>query len=447
MIVGTLNYSLIFVAFPELQREFDAPSSRVSWAMTAFSITVAALTMPCGWLADRVGRKRQFLIGVGIFAIGSTLVALAPSLGFLVAARVLQAAGLAAEAPAAQAIVLAAFPIEKRSTAVGAIGSLGGMFSAVGPVIGGALLDSVGWRWTFASTIPISVATIVIGARWLPDVDPTELGRQQRAFPDAVGVACLILGVSSLALGIVQADDWGWTDLRTLGALTTAIILLSALVQRSQHHPDPILDLGLWKQKNFRLGTLLGFVVSGHFGSVFLTSMLLLTEVWGLSRFRGGLAVAFIPCIAGPLTFAAGRWADRHGHSKVILPGCVLFIAAGLFFVAVIGEERQLLEVWIPGVVLYAAAVGLSHAACQSVALAAVQADRLGTAGATARIFTDIGNTIWVAVSIAIVAAAPDTITGVKRVFTTMILVGIVGGLLAMQLERPSRPQEVKMGG
>ncbi len=439
MVVGSLNYSIVFVAFPELQRAFGRSASAVSWSVTAFSITVAALTMPSGWLADRLGRRRQFLLGVTIFAIGSGLVALAPSLGFLIAARVVQAAGLAAEAPAAQAIVLAAFPVARRSTAVGAIGAVGGLCSAIGPVVGGVLIDSVGWRWTFAVSVPISAATVAVGWNRLP-VDPPRASIDgPRPLPDVIGTALLIVGITLLALGIVQADDWGWASRNTIGCLAIAVIALGTLGRRSLHHPDPIVDLSLWRNRNFRLGTVLSFVIAGHFGSVFLTSMVMLTEVWGFSRFRGGLAVALIPTIAGPLTFAAGRWADRHGHARVIVPGAVLFVAAGAFFVATVGEQRQLLSVWLPGVLLYATAVGLSHAACQSVALSQISADRLGRAGATARIFTDLGNTIWVAIAVAIVAGAPDTITGVRRVFATMILVGLVGIPVASRIRpRPA---------
>ncbi len=433
MVVGTLNYSIVFVAFPELQRSFDAPASSVSWAMTAFSITVAALTVPCGWLADRIGRKRQFLIGVAVFALGSALVATAPTLGLLIAARVVQAAGLAAEGPAAQAIVLTAFPLERRSSAVGAIGALGGIFSAIGPVVGGALIDSVGWRWTFAASIPISLLTIGLGARMLPATAP---GRDagNRGRPDLVGVTLLVGGVTALAFGIVQADDWGWADPRISVSLLGAAVLLPSLIRRCRLHPDPILDLSLWRERRFRIGSMLGFVVAGHFGAMFLTSIVLMTDVWGLSRFRGGLAVAIIPAIAGPLTFAAGRWADRHGHRRVIVPGAAFFVLAGLFLLIRVGDERRLLAVWVPGAVLYAVGVGLAHAATQSAAMSAVPVARLGIGGAMTRIFTDVGNTLWVAIAIAVVASAPDTVTGVRRVFSTMIVVGVVGGLLAARL-------------
>lgn len=434
MVVGTLNYSLVFVAFPDLQKAFDASSSAVSWSMTAFSITVAALTMPAGWMADRIGRTRQFLAGSTLFAIGSLLVALSPNLALLVTARVVQAAGLAAEGPAAVAIVLAAFPADRRSTAVGAIGAVGGVFAATGPVLGGLLIDSLGWRWTFASTIPVSVVSIVLGRRYLARDTPTASGA--RTSPDALGAALLIAGVSLLALGIVEGPHWGWASPAVIGSLAGAVMLLGALLRRSRSHPDPIIDLSLWRSRRFRIGTVLGFVIAGHFGSIYLTALIMLTEVWGLSRTGGGMALGLIPTVGGPLTLIAGRWADRHGHATVILPGCVLFVAAGVFLVAGVSADRQLLAVWLPAVVLYGTAVGLSHAACQSAALADIAPERLGRASSTSRIASDLGSTIWVAVAIAVVASAPDTITGVRWVFSTMIVVGVVGGVVALGLRR-----------
>ncbi len=436
-IMGTLNYSIMFVAFPELQATFHAEATDISWAITAFSITVASLTVPGGWLADRFGRKRVFLLGLSTFVVGSTCVALAPSLPLLVAARMIQASGLALESPAAQAIVLEVFPPEQRSTAYGAFGALGGIFSAIGPAVGGALIDSVGWRWTFASSIPVALVTLVIGAIYLPESVPAGPTRRR---PDLIGAAMLMVGVATLALGIVQADDWGYVDERVGAALLMAVVLLTTMVRRSARHPDPILDVSLWKHKNFRVGSMLGVIVSGHFGAVYLTFVVFMTDVWHLSRFRAGLAVGVVTVIAGPLTFVAGRLADRRGHARAIVPGTLMFIVAGVYFLLRLGEARHIWSVWIPGAVLYAVAVGMAHAASQSSAITAVPASKLGIGGAMTRMFNDVGNTMWVAISLAILASTDDPVAGTRGVLLTLVIVGVVGTALALQLERPARP-------
>jgi EmrB/QacA subfamily drug resistance transporter len=432
-VVGTLNFSIIFVAYPEIRETFGASDATVSWTLTAFSITVAALTVPAGWLADRIGRKRLFLLGVGLFGIGSLLVAAAPTIWLLIAARVVQASGLALEGPAAQAIILQVFPVEKRSTAVGAFGAVGGLFAALGPVVGGALIDTVGWRWTFAAGAPISVVAVLIGARYLPDHG----GRAVPAPPDLRGMVLLVIGVGSLALGIVEGDGWGWSDPRTVGVLGLAVLALQQVVRRSARHPNPILVLGLYRSRNFRYGSILGFVIAGHFGAMYLSFIILMTEVWDMSRFRGGLAVALITVIAGPLSFYAGRIADRRGHAAVIFPGSVLLVCAGMFLILTMGEERALLSVWLPGATLYAVGVGLAHAATTSAAMSAVPPDRLGVGGAMSRIFHDVGSTLWVAVAIALQASAPSTLEGVRRAVATMLVVGVVGAVLSRRLQRP----------
>ncbi len=139
--LSTINFTVVFVAFSEIEKSFDASPSTVSWALTAFSITTAAVFVPAGWAADRFGRARMFLLGFGLFIFGSALVALSPTVEFLIFARVVQAAGLAIESPASLALVLDEFPVERRSTAVGALGAVGGVAIAVGPAVGGALID------------------------------------------------------------------------------------------------------------------------------------------------------------------------------------------------------------------------------------------------------------------------------------------------------------------
>jgi EmrB/QacA subfamily drug resistance transporter len=445
LVVGTLNFSIVFVAFPEIEETFGADSATVSWTLTAFSITVAALTIPGGWLADRFGRKRLFLLGATLFALGSLLVALAPTIWLLILARVVQAAGVALEGPAAQAIVLQVFPVAKRSTIVGTIGAIGGIFSAIGPAVGGALIDTVGWRWTFAASVPISALTVLLGLRMLPD----HRGDPGRGAPDTIGLAMLVVGVASLVLGIVQSDSWGWLDPRTFAVLGIAAVTIPGIVHRSRVHPNPVLALELYQHRNFRIGSALGMVIAGHFGAVYLSFIILMTEVWDLSRFRGGMAVGYITLIAGTLTFFAGRIADRRGHASVIVPGSLLFIVAGAFFLLTLGAERELLTVWLPGATIYAVGVGLAHAATASAAMSAVPVDRLGIGGAMARIFVDIGNAIWVAVAIALQAGAGDTLDGIRRVVATMIPVGVVGALLARRLDPPAAAAaatEVRVG-
>ena len=249
--LATLNFSMIFVAFGEISDSFDASDSTISWALTGFAITTAAVIVPGGWLADRFGRTRIFLIGFALFLAGSAGVAAAPTVEFLIAARVLQAAGLAIEAPASFALVLNAFPKRMRSTAVGAMGAAGGVAAALGPLVGGALVEALGWRWAFFCNVPVGIVVLALVGPRLPP-NRVHLARKT---PDLIGVLLLMFGVGSLALGIVQSDDWGFGDVRTVAALIAALILLAGLVQRSRAHQEPILYVPLFANHDFRVGS------------------------------------------------------------------------------------------------------------------------------------------------------------------------------------------------
>ena len=246
VVAASMNYSVTFVSFGEIERTFDSGPAATSWVLNAFAITLCALLIPCGWLSDRFGRRRMFLSGVTLLAVGSVLVAVSPTLPFLVAARVVQAAGLALEGPAAMAILLNAFPADRRSTAVGAFGGLGGISLVLGPVVGGLVIGAVGWRWTFGFNTPIALVTVLLGLRFLP-VDRPAAAESSRIKPDLGGVLLLVVGSAALATGIVQAESWGWTGVGTMVALVAAPVTMGGVVVRSSNRDDAILNLSLYR--------------------------------------------------------------------------------------------------------------------------------------------------------------------------------------------------------
>lgn len=430
VLLSTLNYSVVFVAFSDIQESLDTSATALSWTLTAFSITVAALLVPGGWLADRYGRSRVFVGGFAVFVLGSFLVAIAPSVEFMVAARVVQAAGLAIESPAALALVLDAFPKHQRSTAVGATGAVGGVAAAIGPAIGGALVGWFGWRWAFFVNVPAGLAVIALVRTRLPADEP----RVDKGRPDLVGVALLMLGVGSLALGIVQSDDWGFGSPATLVALTVGLVALTALVRRSAEHPEPILYLPLFRLHDFRRGAVLSFLVAGSFSGMFLAFITFMVDAWELSLLHAGIAVALIPAIGGPMSVVAGRVADRVGHRWVIAPGALCMTIAGLWIHQGVSPERDLWGLWLPAASLYALGVGLSHAACQAAALAEAPVERLGIGGAMNRIFQDVGGTVSVAVVIAVSSRYLDPVDSLKAAMVLLMISSLAGVPLAAGL-------------
>ena len=438
VVAASMNYSVTFVSFGEIERTFDAGPAATSWVLNAFAITLCALLIPCGWLSDRFGRRRMFLSGVTLLAVGSVLVAVSPTLPFLVAARVVQAAGLALEGPAAMAILLNAFPADRRSTAVGAFGGLGGISLVLGPVIGGLVIDAVGWRWTFGFNTPIALITVLLGLRFLPADRPAS-GVSGRSRPDLVGVLLLVVGSAALATGVVQAESWGWTGPGTLAALILAPAAMLGVVLRSSGRADAILDLSLYRIRYYPRGNALAFLIAGNFAGTYLALITLLVGPWGMSPSTAGLTLAIVPLIGGPMSFVSGRLADRFGHRRLIVPGGLCMVTGALWFRSGV-EETTDLSLWFPAVGLYALGIGLAHANSASLAMRYVPDASLGQAGATNRIMSEFGSVVSVAVAVALLIGTDDPVQGARRVMLMLAVAGVAGIVVASGVDtRPRR--------
>ncbi|MGE5407198.1 MAG: MFS transporter, partial [Syntrophothermus sp.] len=222
LFMASLDLFIVNIAFPELAAEFPgAGLSSLSWVLNAYAIVFAALLVPAGRIADRAGRKRVFISGLLVFAGASVLCAVSSSLGLLVAARVLQAAGGAMMVPSTLGLILPAFPVDQRPLAIGVWSAAGGVAAALGPPIGGFLVQ-VSWRWIFIVNLPIAVLTALLAARMLTEVREPGEGR-----PDLLGALQLALGIGLLTMGIVRGPEWGWADPRALAAFAAAAALVA----------------------------------------------------------------------------------------------------------------------------------------------------------------------------------------------------------------------------
>ena len=227
LFMSSLDLFIVNIAFPDLAASFDGASlPSLSWVLNAYAIVFAALLVPAGRIADRVGRKRVFVLGLVLFSLASALCAAAPTVPLLVAARVLQAAGGAMMIPTTLGLILPAFPPEQRALAIGIWSAISGIAAALGPPIGG-LLVQLSWHWIFLVNVPIGLLTAVIAVRVLDEAREPDDGR-----PDLLGAAMLALGIGLLTLGIVKGPDWGWSDPRDLAAFAAALLLIVAFVHR-----------------------------------------------------------------------------------------------------------------------------------------------------------------------------------------------------------------------
>src|SRR4051794_20929798 len=213
--MASLDLFVVNIAFPDIQKEFEGSTlAGLSWVLNGYTIVFASLLVPFGRAADRLGRRRVFVGGLLLFVAASAAAAAAPSVDTLVAARVVQAVGAAALMPTSLALLLSEVPLEKRSAAIGIWAATGGVAAALGPPLGGLLVQA-SWRWVFLINLPIGLAAAFLASRVLTESSDPEHARR----PDTLGALVLTLAVGLLALGFVKAPEWGWGDPRTIAAL------------------------------------------------------------------------------------------------------------------------------------------------------------------------------------------------------------------------------------
>ncbi len=396
--VAFLDTTIVNIAFPDISASF-AGSGRdaLSWVLDGYFVVIAALLVPAGGLADRFGHRRIFLLGVGGFTAASLLCAAAPTLPLLIAFRVIQGIAAAMIAPASLAIVLDSFPVERRSAGVGLWGAAAAAAAAVGPTLGGALVEAADWRLVFLVNLPLGAAILLAGRRRLPA--PRILDSR---LPDLPGAAMLALGLAAITLGIVEGNDWGWTSAATLGAFVVAAALLAAVVARSLSHPRPIVEPALFAHRSFRIGNLGTLLFAAAFFSLILGNVLFLTGVWGYTILQAGAATLPGPAASTIFAGPAGRLADRFGHRAVIVPGTIVF-AAGVMVLRSAGAEPDWLGLWLPGALLTGIGIGLAFPTLGSAAVRDVPVDRFATASAVNAAFRQVGAVLGTAILVAIV--------------------------------------------
>jgi EmrB/QacA subfamily drug resistance transporter len=399
-----LDATIVNVAFPDVRASFAGsilPS--LSWILSAYAIVFAALLVPGGRFADVVGGRRLFLAGLAGFTMGSVLCATAPSVELLVAARVLQAAGGALLVPASQLLVMAAHPPDQRMRAIGVMAGVAALASALGPVLGGLMVDLGGWRLVFLVNLPIGLAALFLGRRM-----PQPPVRGAIARPDLVGALVAVAAVGSLALGAVQGPVWGWGDPRTVSAFVASALLAPLLVWRSAVHPAPVLELALFRVRSFRTGNLGALLLGTSFFGLLLANSLYLTQVWGYSVLRAGLAIAPGPLASAAAAMTAARFTDRIDPRRFILPGAVISALAGVWLATQVGSERAYASEWLPGTLLMGIGVGLGFATIVAVCVRDLGPAQLGIGSGMSATARQIGAVLGVATLVAILGPAPD---------------------------------------
>ena len=425
--LSSLDLFIVNIAFPSISATYHGESlGSLSWVLSAYTIVFAAALVPAGRWADRAGRKRAFLLGLAVFTTASALCAASPSLDLLVAARVLQAIGGALMLPTSLGLLLPAFGPERKGAAIGLWSAVGGAAAALGPPIGGLLVQA-SWRWVFLVNLPFALVALVLGVRTLDEVRDPDAQKS-----DFVGAALLTVAVASLVAGIVEGSDWGWTSGRVLGAFALAALTGAALVVRSLRHPNPIIEPAVIRHRAVALADLSSLAFFGGFGALVLGGVLLLTGLWHESVLRAGFMIAPGPLLAGLTAFPGGLLGARIGHRAVGTAGAVLFAGAGVWWITHVGIAPDWAGAYLPGSLLSGLGVGLMLPSLGGAATAPLPPERFATGSALYVMSRQIGIALGVAGLVAIlgVSTGEGAVQAFHHAWIFMIACSLVAGAL-----------------
>jgi EmrB/QacA subfamily drug resistance transporter len=425
--MASLDLFIVNIAFPAIESDFGGTSlASLSWILNAYAIVFAALLVPAGRTADRLGRKRSFIAGLTLFTVASALCAAAPSVELLVAARVLQAIGAASVFPTSLALLLPEFPPAERRKAVSIWAALGAVAAAAGPPIGGLLVQA-GWQLVFLVNVPIGLVLLVFAVRILREArEPAGTPR-----PDLAGAALLTAAIGSLALGIVKSSDWGWGGTQTLALLVASALLLAGFWLRSSRHAAPIVEPELLRNRSFALANTGALFFFMAFGAMLLASVLFLTQVWHESVIRAGLQIAPGPAMAAIFAMPGALLAERVGERVTGAVGALLFAAGGAWWVSRIGVTPDYAGSFLPGMVIGGAGVGLVIPSLTSAATSSLPPNRFATGSAVLAMSRQIGVALGVAVLVALVGSTsgPDALAGFQDGYTFLTAASLAAAI------------------
>jgi EmrB/QacA subfamily drug resistance transporter len=425
-----LDLFIVNIALPDLQRDFaPAGLAELSWVLNGYAIVFAALLVPAGRLADQYGRRRTFVVGMGVFVLASAGCAAAPSAGALIAARVLQGAGAAILTPSSLGMVLPLFAPPRRPAVIAAWAAVGAVGAAAGPPLGGLLVQA-SWRWVFLVNVPLGLVSIWYAVRRVNESrDP-----YARGLPDLAGTGLLMLAVGLLTLALVEGRTWGWTDARIVGAFAIAAAATVLAVRRSARHPVPVLELDMLRQPPFALAVASAFAFFAAFAAILLSGVMFLTQVWGHSILRAGVELAPGPTAALVFAGVASRLGARLGLSTLGAIGGLMVACGLLCNLTLLDVVPDYVGTMLPGQLIAGAGIGLSMPAFTAVAIGAVGPARFSTASGISAMFRQVGGALGVAAFVALVGSPvrAEAIHAYRNGWTFMITAAAVGGLLML---------------
>jgi EmrB/QacA subfamily drug resistance transporter len=436
--LASLDLFIVNVALDDIGHDVGGGAlSDLSWILNAYAIVYAALLVPAGRLADRFGRKSGFLLGLAVFVLASAGCAVAQGLWTLVAFRAVQAAGAALLTPTSLGLLLAATPDAGKARAVRAWAASGSLAAALGPVVGGVLVEA-SWRWVFLVNLPFGVAALVAAWRIVPDSDHV----RGVDLPDLVGGVVLIGAIGSLATALVRAPGWGWGSGRTLGMLAVSVVALLAFLARCRTHKAPIIALPLLRHRTFAWSNATAVLFSAAFAANLLAMVLWCETVWGWSALRTGLAVAPGPLMVPVFAAVGHRLTARIPVGVVTAAGSLLLAVGSVLVLTTIGTEPSYATELLPGWLVGGVGVGLALPTILSSATSGLPAADAATGSAIVNMGRQIGAVLGISVLVAVIAGGAPA--DFRHAWEVVAGIGVAGAVTALRTSPPRSEMPVR---
>ncbi len=440
----TLDNLVVSTALPSIRAELGASIEALEWTVNAYTLAFAVLLMTGAALGDRFGRRRMFVLGLGVFTVASAAAALAPSTGALIAARAVQGAGAAIVAPLTLTLLSEAFPADRRGVALGVWSGVSGLGVALGPLVGGAVIEGISWQWIFWLNVPVGLALMPIAARILPESH----GPNRRL--DLPGLVLGSAGLLGLVYGVVRGNAAGWGSLEVAGTLTGGAVLLAAFVAWELRTRTPMLPMRFFRSRAFAATNVVSLAMYfGIFGAIFLLAQFFQT-VQEYSPLEAGLRT--LPWTGMPMLIAplAGLLSDRIGARPLMVAGLVLQAGAIAWIASVASTTVPYAEM-VPGLVMGGTGMALVFAPAAGAVLAAVRPEEAGQASGATNAIRELGGVLGVAVLAAVFAGAGsfaspqafvDGLVPAMWVGAAVLTVGALSALLVPGRRAPTAQPE-----
>jgi EmrB/QacA subfamily drug resistance transporter len=412
--IATLDGSVVNVALPTIQRALGGGLAAQQWVVNGYLLTLGSLILVGGSLGDLYGERRTFAIGVTGFGVASLGCALAPTIGWLVAARALEGVASALLTPASLAVIVNTFPESERGTAIGAWTAWGTIAVVIGPLVGGELLAIASWRWIFVINVPLVVICVFLIRVAIPPAPPRKRGERRVDVPGA------LLGASGLAgavFALIEQPRLGWSSPGVLAPLLGGVALFAAFVLHESRARDPMLPLRLFRQRNFSAGNIETFSMYAGLSIVFFFLVIFLQQIGGYSPLKSGLTTAPVTAVTFLLSRRFGRLADRYGP-RLFMGAGPLVCAVGLMMLQRVGIHISYVRDVLPALLVFALGLSITVAPLTAAVLADATQDDAGIASgvnnAVARVAGLMGTAaVGAAVSGAFVANLNGRLAGV----------------------------------